>query len=100
MKTVIWSAGASLQYIEALKLLAERNFPAAAKLAERIRETLEALAVRSIGRPGHDIGTFEKIVLNTPYLLVYELGGDELRVLRLLHMSQDWRERDGLEDEA
>ena len=100
MKAVIWSTGASRQYIEALKFLAEKNLPAAAKLAERIRETLDALVVRSMGRPGHAIGTFEKIVLNTPYLLVYELGVDELRVLRLLHMSQNWRERDGSEDEA
>lgn len=91
MREVVWAIRASRQYLDALQFLAERNAPAAAKLAQRIRETLHALSVRPIGRPGHAPGTFEKIVLRTSYLIVYELAGDELRVLKLFHMAQDWR---------
>jgi toxin ParE1/3/4 len=91
VREVIWSDYASIQYLAALRYLAERNEPAAAKLAERIQAALRDLANRPIGRPGQAEGTFEKIVAKTPYLLVFELVGDELRVLRLFHMSQDWR---------
>jgi plasmid stabilization system protein ParE len=90
LRAVVWSSRASRQYLDALQFLAERNEPAAAKLAERIRDTVHALAIRPIGRPGHASGTFEKVVLKTSYLLVYELSGDEIRVLRLFHTSQDW----------
>lgn len=100
MREVVWSTSASRQYLEALRFLAERNEPAAAKLATRIRETLQALAVRPIGRPGRMVGTFEKIVLRTSYLVVYKLVGDELRIVRLLHMSQDWRAAEEPDEDA
>lgn len=91
MREVVWSNHARVQYLSALQYLAERNEPAAETLAERIQATLLALAKRPIGRPGQAEGTFEKIVLKTSYLLVFELVGDELRVMRLFHMSQEWR---------
>ena len=71
--------------------LIERNPDAAQKLADRIRSTLAGLAKRPIGRPGYAEGTFERIVTRSSYVIVFELAGDELRVLRLFHMSQDWR---------
>ncbi|CAN5123529.1 hypothetical protein BH09PSE1_BH09PSE1_24070 [soil metagenome] len=91
MKNVVWSDFAQNQYLSALAYLADRNEPAAAKFAERVRATLSSLANRPIGRPGKAEDTFEKIVPKTSYLVVYELAGDELRVLRLFHMSQGWQ---------
>lgn len=98
MRDIVWSVQASQQYLGALQFLTERNEPAAAKLQQRIRNTVSALALRPIGRSGLAAGTFEKIVLGTPYLLIYELVGDELRLLRLFHMSQDWRGPGGMKD--
>lgn len=67
----------------------ERNPDYADVLTDRILETLTALATRPIGRPGERDGTFEKRVLRTPYLLIFALDEDELKVLRLFHLSQD-----------
>ncbi|HEV7351821.1 MAG TPA: type II toxin-antitoxin system RelE/ParE family toxin [Brevundimonas sp.] len=90
MKTIIWSPQALAQHDSALDYLGERNLPAAERLAERVRVTVEQLARRPTGRPGRTPGSFEKIVPGTRYLLVFDIVGDELHVLRLFHMSQDW----------
>ncbi len=91
MRTVVWSARAASQYLSALAYLADKNPPAADKLFECVEATAESLAKRPIGRPGYADGTFEKIIRDTSYILVFELPGDNLRILRLFHMSQDWR---------
>lgn len=91
MRTAVWSFHALDQYANAVDYLAERNEPAAARLVLKVRNTMDGLLKRPVGRPGQVAGTFEKIIPGTSYLLVYELAGDELRVLRLFHMRQDWR---------
>ena len=91
MREVLWSAEAIDQFAAAFDYIAERNEPAAENLATQVRETIALMANRPIGRPGYVPETFEKVVQKTSYLLVFELAGDELRILRLFHMSQDWR---------
>jgi toxin ParE1/3/4 len=91
LRDVVWASYARTQYLAAIAYLTERNEAAAEKLVERVEVTVQELAERPIGRPGYAADTFEKIVLKTSYVIVYELCGDELRVLRLFHMSQDWR---------
>lgn len=58
---------------------------------ERVDATITALAKRPVGRPGYADDTFERIIQRTSYVVVFEFSGDELRILRLFHMSQDWR---------
>lgn len=91
MREIVWSARAIDQYAIAFEFLAERNPSAADKLRVRVRETLDILVRRPIGRLGYADNTFEKIVQQTSYVIVFELAGDELRILRLFHMAQDWR---------
>ncbi len=91
MRQVVWSDWGKRQYRSAMMYLIPRNPVAAGKLAAQIRATIEGLAERPIGRPGHAPGTFEKIVPKTRYIVIYELMGDELHIHRLFHMSQDWR---------
>lgn len=91
MREIIWSNQAIDQYAVAFEFLAERNPSAADKLRRQVRETVDRLASQAIGRPGYAADTFEKIVRQTSYVVVYELAGDELRILRLFHMSQNWR---------
>ena len=100
MREVVWSSHARSQYLSALEYLADRNETAADKLFERVEATTENLAKRPVGRPGYAEGTLEKIVQQTSYVLVFELAGDELRILRLFHMSQDWRGWRNAEDDA
>ena len=76
--------------------LVDKNETAAGKLFERVKAMTEGLARRPVGRPDYAEGTLEKLVSRTSYLLVFELAGDELRILRMFHVSQDWRGwRDG-----
>lgn len=93
MRAVRWSETALTQFEAAISYLAERNPVAAEHLADRLEETVAALAMRPIGRPGYCEGTYEKSVVKTPYLLVYSLFGGpdgELRIHRVFHTSQDW----------
>lgn len=100
MREAVWSSQARAQYLSALAFLADRNETSATKLLERVDATIAALAKRPVGRPGHATGTFERIVQRTSYVLVFELAGDELRILRLFHMSQDWRHWRDVETDA
>lgn len=93
MRAVRWSETALAQFEAAIAYLAERNAVAADHLADRLEETVAALAKRPIGRPGYREGTYEKSVLRTPYLIVYSLFGGpdgELWIHRVFHTSQDW----------
>lgn len=93
MRAVRWSETALTQFEAAIAWLAERNATAADHLADRLEETVAALAKRPIGRPGYREGTYEKSVLKTPYLIVYSLFGGpdgELWIHRVFHTSQDW----------
>ena len=56
-----------------------------------IRAALELLShFPRFGHPGIATGTYEWVVRETPYILVYELSGrDELMVLGVFHGAQD-----------
>ena len=47
------------------------------------------------GRPGRVVGTYEKVVARTPYIVAYSLqqtsdDEDTLTVLRVIHGARDW----------
>jgi addiction module RelE/StbE family toxin len=42
------------------------------------------------GRPGRVDGTRELVIDRTPYIVAYRILGDTVRVLRVLHGSQQW----------
>jgi toxin ParE1/3/4 len=42
------------------------------------------------GRPGRVAGTRELIVAGTPYIAAYQVVGDTIRILRVLHGAQQW----------
>lgn len=91
MREVVWSSQARAQYLSALTFLTDKGETAAARFLERVHATVAALAKPPVGRPGYADDTFERIVQRTSYVIVFEVMGDELRILRLFHMSQDWR---------
>jgi addiction module RelE/StbE family toxin len=71
--------------------VAERNPQAALDMANAIRVAIDRLANHSrMGRPGRVLGTYELVVPRTPYIVVYEIDGDIVRIFRVLHNAQRW----------
>lgn len=63
--------------------------------AIRIDDQIEAQVDRwiempEIGRPGRVAGTRELMVKQTPYIVAYEITGEVILMLRLLHGAQLW----------
>jgi len=57
----------------------------------RILRSVELLAeMPHVGRPGRIPGTRERIVGKTPYILVYRIDADEIRILRVLRGARKW----------
>ncbi len=65
--------------------------------AVMVDEAVEATADQLIafpetGRSGRLPGTRELVVTGLPYIIVYRVTGDIVRILRVLHMAQQWPE--------
>jgi plasmid stabilization system protein ParE len=67
---------------------------AAHRIAERIREVTEDLAIFAVGRPGRLSGTFERVLVDIPYTITYavraEHGVEVISILRVMHQAQQW----------
>ncbi len=76
--------GSIYEYIEA------ENPRAAIDLDERFDDIADRLIdLPHLGRPGRVQGTRE-LVAHRNYVLVYEIGGDAVRVLHVLHAARRW----------
>jgi toxin ParE1/3/4 len=76
---------AIFDYIEA------DNPRSAVSIDERIRTQVETLAHFSeIGRAGRVAGTRELVISSTPYIAVYRIVADTVRILRILHGARQW----------
>ncbi len=88
---IVWLRSAERNLEEQIEYLAERNPNAAEALVDRITSAAARLAdhPRS-GRRGRVAGTRELVVPGTPYILVYRIEANEVRIHRALHGSQRW----------
>ncbi|MCZ6803096.1 MAG: type II toxin-antitoxin system RelE/ParE family toxin [Proteobacteria bacterium] len=44
----------------------------------------------AIGRPGHHPQTRELIIADTPYIIPYQIIGETVYLLRVIHSSMQW----------
>jgi len=72
----------------------EQDSPRAAALVDdRIRNQVETLAhFPESGRPGRVEGTRELVIQQTPYVAAYQISGNAVRILRVLHGARRWPE--------
>jgi len=42
------------------------------------------------GRPGRKMGTRDLVLSPLPYIVVYQLSGDIIHIVRILHGAQKW----------
>ncbi len=87
---LVWARPAAADRREIRAYIAQDNPAAAIALDELFSEMAGRLADHpDLGRPGHVVGTRE-LVAHRNYVLVYDLDGDFVRVLRVLHAAQQW----------
>jgi addiction module RelE/StbE family toxin len=91
---IVWLRTAERNLEEQLEFIGERNPRAADTLADKIAASVARLAEHPRrGRPGRVAGTRELVVPGTPYVVVYAVGADYVRIHRVLHAAQRWPPR-------
>jgi addiction module RelE/StbE family toxin len=90
MKAVYWTPEATQDRDYIYDRVEADNPAAAADLDELFEQKSARLAAHSaLGRPGRVNGTRE-LVVHRNYILVYDMTGYEVRILRVLHARRQW----------
>lgn len=87
---LVWTKPARLDRKNIRKYIAQANPAAALALDELISEkTAYLIDHPHLGRLGRVVNTHE-LVAHRNYVLVYDIAGDLVRVLRVLHAARQW----------
>ena len=87
---LVWTRAARLDRAALYDYIEAENPRAAVELDERFDRRAVQLATNPmIGRAGRVRNTRE-LVVRPNYLLVYDIEGDTIRILRVLHGAQQW----------
>ncbi len=90
---LVWSPFALADRDEIFNYIEADSPKAAAEIDERIASAVRRLLLfPESGRPGRVVGTRELVVPRTPYIAVYAVMGDRVRILRVLHGARMWPE--------
>ena len=91
---IIWR-GVALNDLEGIRrYIAQENPAAGARIQARIRDAVEQLADHPhLGRPGRVDGTREFVIAGTPFIVVYRVLNNRLRVLSVIHGARRWPDR-------
>jgi plasmid stabilization system protein ParE len=85
-----WTINAKLDLREIIAHIGADNLPTARRMSERFRTVARLLAHSPFsGRPGVLPGTRE-FVVHPSYSLVYEIEGELIRIVTLVHTSRQW----------
>lgn len=87
---LVWSLPAHADRKEIRTFIAQHSPAAALALDEMFTEKAAVLTDHpGLGRPGRIAGTRE-LVAHRHYVLVYDVAGDWVRILRVLHTARQW----------
>ena len=93
-RKVLWAESALDDFKRQVAFIANDNPQAAHRVRTRIKEAAADLGGMAIGRPGRVVGTYERVLSDLPFILVYVLvpdkSGENVTILRVIHTSQDW----------
>jgi toxin ParE1/3/4 len=88
---VHWTPAASQDLFATIAFIAEDNPFQAQRIGQLLREA--ALSLQQFpqrGRVGGVQDTRELVLPTLPWRLVYDIRGDMIRILRVIHGAQDW----------
>ena len=90
---LVWTTAAAADLEQISDYLYEHNPGLALPTVRSIFESASELKeFPSRGRPGRKEGTRELVLTSLPYLIVYEISGQSVHVLRVLHGARRWPE--------
>ncbi len=91
---IFWRRSA-LNDLESIReFIAPDNPRAATRVHAAIRAAIDPLADHpNLGRAGRVGGTRELIVTGLPYIIVYRVTEDIVRILAVIHTSRQWPQR-------
>jgi len=88
---LVWSQHATDDRLAIFMWIAQDDPQAAANVDERIEEAARRLIdFPNSGRPGRTEGTRELVIARTPYVAPYQIVGDIVRILRVIHGARMW----------
>jgi addiction module RelE/StbE family toxin len=91
---IAWLRAAERNLEEQLEYIGERNPLTTNVLADKIVAAVAGLADHPRrGRPGRVAGTRELVVPGTPFIAVYTVRANHVRIHRVLHSAQRWPPR-------
>jgi addiction module toxin, RelE/StbE family len=86
-----WSLFAVADREQIFDYIEADNPRAAIFLDDRIEARIETLLDYPLaGRSGRIEGTRELVIADTPYIAVYRIANDTIRILRVLHGARQW----------
>ncbi len=92
--TVFWTAEARQDRKYIREFIAQANPAAALALDQTFSEKARNLIAHPrLGRPGR-IAETRELIVHSNYLLIYDVAGEDVRILRVLHARRQWPPRD------
>jgi toxin ParE1/3/4 len=94
LKEISYSLRAESDRIAHLEYLAQFNVSAAVRIDQEVESQVNVLRRFPLsGRAGRVEGTRELPVSRTPLVVVYEIHGSVVVIIRILHGAQSWPAR-------
>jgi addiction module RelE/StbE family toxin len=88
---IVWTPQAADDLDAAVDYISAERPDAAVRVANTIYNHVLALATMpQMGRTGELPGTRELVFHPWPYIAVYRVDAEAVRILRIRHASQDW----------
>ena len=86
-----WSQRAAADRLAIFIWIADDDPRAAALVDDRIEDAVQRLKdFPHSGRPSRIDGTRELVISGTPYLVPYQVVGETIRLLRVIHGARMW----------
>jgi toxin ParE1/3/4 len=88
---LVWSPRARDDVRRAIRYIGRDNPRAAAQVGARIKAAAQRLVTfPELGRPGRVAGTRELVVPHTPNIIAYQIAGDDIEILAVIHAARRW----------